>query len=108
MAFDSLLQGEAINDEIATVKCAIYSFWEVLSIKSHESEKISELLGLVLSAHNAEGCQNDLFVTYWMVRARGSHSYAKEKLSKFFAASSAEIRSMNSQSLGHLNFGSTT
>lgn len=97
MAFDSLLQGEAIDGEIATVRCAIHSFGEALPIKGPESKKISELLGLVLGTHNAEGRHNDLFVTYWKFRARGSHSYAKEKLSNFSAASSPEIRSMNSK-----------
>jgi len=90
MAFDFLLQGDAIDGEIATVKCAIHSFWEALSIKRPESKEISELLGRVLSTHNAEGCQNDLFVTYWKFWGRGSQSYATEKLSKFFAASSPE------------------
>jgi len=108
MAFDSLLQGEARDGEKATVKCAIHSFWEALSIKGPKSKMISELLGLILGTHNAEECHNDSFVMYWKVRGGGSHSYAKEELSGFLAASSLEIKFMNSQKLQHLNFRSMT
>jgi hypothetical protein len=106
--FNSLLQGEAIDGEIATVRCAIYSFWVALSIKGPESNTISEFLGLVLSSHNAEGCHDNLLVTYWRVRGGGSHSYAMEELFMFFAASSLEFKSRNAQKPGHINFGSTT
>lgn len=108
MAFDSLLQGEAIDGEIVTVRCAIHSFWEALSFKEPGSNEISELLGLVLGTHNAEGCHDNLFVTYWRVRGGGSHNYAKKKLSTSLTASSLELKSMNSQKSGHLNLGSTT
>lgn len=108
IAFDSLLQGEAIDDETATVKCAIHSFWEALSITRPESRNISELLGLVLGTHNAEECHENLFVSYWKVRGGGSHSYAKEELSRFLAASPPEVKSINLQKPGHLNFCCTT
>jgi len=108
MAFGSLLQGEAIDGEIATVRCAVYSFWEALSIKGPESNTISEFLGLVLGSHNAEGCHDNLLVTYWRARGEGSHSYAMEELFLFLAASSLELKSRNSQKPGHINFGLPT
>lgn len=108
MKFNFLLQKEMINDEITTVKCAIYSFWMTLSIKEPESNTISEFLRLVLSSHNTERCHNNLLVMYWRVWGEGSHSYVMKKLFMFFAASSLEFKFRNAQKPDHINFGSTT